>query len=125
MKTCINVDAFSKGGPYSHSVKANGFVFVSGNVAVDPESGEQVRGDIPRATRTILKNIETILKAAGSDLTKVVKTTVFLTDMGNFSVMNEAYKEFFVKDPPARSCVAVKQLPMDFDIEIEVIALAE
>jgi 2-iminobutanoate/2-iminopropanoate deaminase len=125
MKTCIDVDALGKGGPYSHSVKANGFVFVSGNVAIDPESGEQVRGDIPKATRIILKNIETILKAAGADLSKAVKTTVFLTDMGNFPVMNEAYKEFFPKDPPARSCVAVKQLPMDFDIEIELIALAE
>ncbi|MBN1883729.1 MAG: hypothetical protein JW885_16320 [Deltaproteobacteria bacterium] len=125
MKICIDVDAFGKGGPYSHAVKANGFVFVSGNVAVDPESGEQVRGDIPRATRIILKNIDTILKAAGSDLSKAVKTTVFLTDMANFPVMNEAYKEFFTENPPARSCVAVKQLPMDFDIEIEVIALAD
>jgi 2-iminobutanoate/2-iminopropanoate deaminase len=125
MKTCIDVDAFGKGGPYSHCVKANGFVFVSGNVAIDPDSGEQVRGDIPRATRVILKNIDTILKAADSDLSKAVKTTVFLTDMGNFSTMNDAYKEFFPNNPPARSCVAVKQLPMDFDIEIEVIALAE
>jgi len=125
MKTCIDVDALGKGGPYSHSVKANGFVFVSGNVPIDPDSGEHVKGDIPRATQIILKNIETILKAAGSDLTQVVKTTVFLTDMANFSTMNETYGKFFSENPPARSCVAVKQLPLDFDIEIEVIALAE
>jgi 2-iminobutanoate/2-iminopropanoate deaminase len=125
MKTCIDVDALGKGGPYSHCVKANGFVFVSGNVPIDPDSGEHVKGDIPRATQIILKNIETILKAAGSDLTKVVKTTVFLTDMGNFSTMNETYGTFFSENPPARSCVAVKQLPLDFDIEIEVVALAE
>lgn len=123
MKKCINLPNMSKAGPYSHAVEAQGFIFVSGNVAVDLESGEKVTGDIPKATELILKNIGEVLKEAGSDLSKVVKTTVFLTDMGKFGEMNEAYKKIFSDNPPARSCVGVKELPAGFDIEIEAIAL--
>jgi 2-iminobutanoate/2-iminopropanoate deaminase len=123
MKKCINLPNMSKAGRYSHAVEAGGFIFVSGNVAVDIETGEKITGDIPRATELILKNIGAILKEAGSDLSKVVKTTVFLTDMGKFGEMNEAYKKIFVDNPPARSCVGVRELPAGFDIEIEAIAL--
>jgi len=122
MKTCIEVAGLPKAGPYSHAVRMGDLIFVSGNVAFDPDTGTAVKGDIPRATKVILSNIERALAAAGSDLSKVVKTTVFLTDMGTFSQMNEVYGKVFAADPPARSAVGVKELPGGYDIEIEVIA---
>lgn len=122
MKECINVPSLPKAGPYSHAIKVDGLVFVSGNVPIDPDSGESIKGDIKRATAVIFKNIETILKEAGSELTGVVKVTVFLTDMGRFAEMNEVYADIFKANPPARSCVGVKELPGGFDIEVEVIA---
>ena len=122
MKTCIEVSGLSKAGPYSHAVRMGALIFVSGNVAFDPETKKAVKGDIPLATRIILTNIGRILTAAGSDLGKVVKTTVFLTDMGTFPQMNEAYGKVFAADPPARSTVGVRELPGGYDIEIEVIA---
>ena len=124
MKKCIEIPSIPKAGPYSHAVIGSGLVFVSGNVAINAETGEKIVGDIPAATSLILKNIGTVLEGAGSSLDKVVKTTVFLTDMGKFGEMNGAYGEVFGENPPARSCVGVKELPAGFDIEIEVIALA-
>lgn len=122
MKTCIDAAGLPKVGPYSHAVRAGDFIFVSGNVAFDPETGKAVKGDIPKATGVIIASIEKILAAAGSDLSKVVKTTVFLTDMGTFSQMNEVYGKAFAANPPARSTVGVKELPGGYDIEIEVVA---
>ncbi|MBN2223997.1 MAG: reactive intermediate/imine deaminase [Deltaproteobacteria bacterium] len=122
MKTCIEVTGLPKAGPYSHAVRMGGLIFVSGNVAFDPDTGKAVKGDIPQATKVILSNIERTLAAAGSDLSKVVKTTIFLTDMGTFSQMNEVYGKVFADNPPARSTVGVKELPGGYDIEIEVIA---
>ena len=124
MKTCVDAENLPKGGPYSHAVKANGLIFVSGNTAYDPETGESIRGDIPRATKLILKNVDSILRKAGSDLSRVVKTTVFLTDISKFSEMNGAYGQAFASDHPARSTVGVRELPGGYDIEIEVIAVA-
>lgn len=122
MKKCIEASGLPKAGPYSHAVRMGDLIFVSGNVAFDPETGTAVKGDIPKATAVILANIGRILKAAGSDLSKVVKTTVFLTDMGTFGQMNEVYGTVFAVDPPARSTVGVRELPGGYDIEIEVIA---
>jgi 2-iminobutanoate/2-iminopropanoate deaminase len=124
MKTCIEAPGIPKAGPYSHAVRAGDLIFVSGNVAFDPDTGSAVKGDIPNATRVILKNIERVLAAAGSDLSKVVKTTIFLVDMDTFGRMNEVYGEFFGSNPPARSTVGVRELPGGYDIEIEVIAVA-
>ncbi len=122
MKTCIEVPQLPKVGPYSHAVRLGDLIFVSGNVAFDPDTRAAVKGDIPQATKIILSNIGHILAAAGSDLSKVVKTTVFLTDMGTFSQMNEAYGKVFSVNPPARSTVGVRELPGGYDIEIDVIA---
>jgi 2-iminobutanoate/2-iminopropanoate deaminase len=124
MKTCIEAPGIPKAGPYSHAVRTGDLIFVSGNVAFDPDTGTAVKGDIPRATRVILKNIERILAAAGSDISKVVKTTIFLVDMDTFGRMNEVYGEVFGSNPPARSTVGVRELPGGYDIEIEVIAVA-
>lgn len=111
-------------GPYSQAVKANGFVFVSGQVAFDPATGQLVEGDIARQTERVLENLKAILEAAGSSLGRAVKTTVFLKDMGDFVAMNEVYGRYFSADPPARSTVEVARLPRDVRVEIDVIALA-
>jgi 2-iminobutanoate/2-iminopropanoate deaminase len=111
-------------GPYSQAVKANGFVFVSGQVAFDPATGQLVEGDVARQTERVLENLKAILEAAGSSLHKAVKTTVFLKDMNDFSAMNEVYARSFPSAPPARSTVEVARLPRDVRVEIDVIALA-
>lgn len=122
-KNCINIDGLFKAGPYSHAVEAGGMLFLSGTVPVDPKSGQPAAGDISQATARVLDNIKLILEAAGSSLEQVVKATVFLTDMADFGAMNEVYKTYFTANEPARSCVAVKELPGRFPVEIEVIAL--
>lgn len=111
-------------GPYSQAIRANGFVFVSGQVAIDPVTNTLVGGDVSFQTDRILKNLSGILQAAGSGLEKVVRTTVFLKNMGDFAAMNEAYGKYFPSAPPARSTVEVARLPKDMLIEIDVIALA-
>jgi 2-iminobutanoate/2-iminopropanoate deaminase len=110
-------------GPYSQAIAVGDLIFVSGQLPVDPESGQFVEGGIPEMTRQIFRNIETILAAAGSNLGKIVKTTVFLADLEDFQAMNGAYAEFFSENPPARSTVQVARLPRDARIEIEVVAL--
>ena len=110
-------------GPYSQAIKANGFVFVSGQIPIDPHTGEFVAGGITEQTARVLKNLTAVLEAAGSSLEQVVKTTVFLADMKEFSSMNEVYKDFFPSPPPARSTVAAAGLPRDARVEIEAIAL--
>ena len=110
-------------GPYSQAIKANGFVFVSGQIPIDPHTGEFVAGGIAEQTARVLKNLTAVLEAAGSSLEQVVKTTVFLADMKEFSSMNEVYKDFFPSPPPARSTVAAAGLPRDARVEIEAVAL--
>ena|SRR5438552_2238331 len=110
-------------GPYSQAVKANGFVFVSGQIAIDPATSQVVHGDVAAQTERVLKNLEAILRAAGSSLERVVRATVFLKNMGDFSAMNEVYGRFWKASPPARSTVEVARLPRDVQVEIDVIAL--
>ncbi len=111
-------------GPYSQAIKAGGFIFTSGQIAIDPASNQIIQGDVAAQTEHVLKNLEAILKAAGSGLERVVRTTVFLKNMGDFSAMNEVYGRFWKSAPPARSTVEVARLPKDVAVEIDVIALA-
>ena len=111
-------------GPYSQGIKANGFVFASGQIGLDPATGEFVKGGITEQSRQVLLNVKNVLEAAGSGLDKVVKTTVFLKDINDFAAMNAVYSEFFKTDCPARSAVQVAALPKGALVEIEVIAEA-
>ncbi|MDD4321224.1 MAG: RidA family protein [Acidaminococcaceae bacterium] len=111
-------------GPYSQGIKANGFIFISGQMPLDPSTGEFAEGGIENQTKQVLLNVKNILEAAGSEIDKVVKTTVFLKDIADFAAMNGVYSEFFKKDCPARSAFQVVALPKDAALEIEVIALA-
>jgi 2-iminobutanoate/2-iminopropanoate deaminase len=111
-------------GPYSQAIRANGFVFVSGQVAIDPATQQVVEGDVAVQTERALKNLSAILKAAGSGLEKVVRSTVFLKNMSDFTAMNEVYGRYFSSSPHARSTVEVARLPKDVLVEIDVIALA-
>lgn len=111
-------------GPYSQAIKANGFVFISGQVAFDPATGNLITGGIVEQTEQVLKNLGAILQAAGSSWEKVVKTTVFLKDMSDFGQMNEVYGKFCKGAPPARSTIQAARLPRDVSVEIDVIALA-
>jgi len=111
-------------GPYSQAIKAGGFVFASGQIPIDPQTGQFVAGGIAEQTEQVLKNLSAVLEAAGSSLNLVVKTTVFLADMKEFSGMNEVYATFFSDPPPARATVAAAGLPRDARVEIEAVALA-
>jgi 2-iminobutanoate/2-iminopropanoate deaminase len=111
-------------GPYSQAIRANGFVFVSGQVAIDPATQQVMNGDVAAQTDRALKNLSAILQAAGSGLEKAVRSTVFLKNMGDFAAMNEVYGRYFTSAPPARSTVEVARLPKDVLVEIDVIALA-
>jgi 2-iminobutanoate/2-iminopropanoate deaminase len=111
-------------GPYSQAIKANGLVFASGQISLDPATQQPVDGDISVQTERVLKNLEAVLRAAGSSLDKAVKTTVFLVDISEFAKMNEVYGRFFKDSVPARSTVAVADLPKNRRVEIDVIALA-
>lgn len=109
-------------GPYSQAIKVDGFVFVSGQIPIDPKTGQFVAGGIQEQTEQVLKNLSAVLNAAGSSLEQVVKTTVFLADMKDFTAMNEVYGKFFSDIPPARATVAAAGLPRDALVEIEAIA---
>lgn len=111
-------------GPYSQGIKAGGFVFVSGQVALDPKTGQMVGADVAAQTERVLQNLQAIVEAAGSDLDRVVKTTVYLRTMNDFAAMNEVYKKYFKQEPPARATVAVAGLPKDALVEIDVVAEA-
>ena len=125
MKERIQTDKAPKAiGPYSQAIKANGFVFASGQVALDPATMLIVEGGIREQTERVMNNLKAVLEAAGSSFDQVVKTTVFLADMDDFSAMNEVYGRFFGETPPARSTVQVSRLPRDVRVEIDVIALA-
>lgn len=112
-------------GPYSQAIEAGGLVFVSGQLPVNPTTGEFAEGGIKEQTRQSLTNAQQVLQAAGTDLSRVVKTTVFLSDMDNFGAMNEVYAEFFSQPFPARSAFAVRTLPKEALVEIECIAEAQ
>jgi 2-iminobutanoate/2-iminopropanoate deaminase len=109
-------------GPYSQAVKTGNLIFVSGQIPIDPNTGEFVPGDIPEQTSQVLKNLSAILEAAGSNLNEVVKTTVFLADMNDFSAMNAVYSEYFIDNKPARATVEAARLPRDARVEIDCIA---
>jgi 2-iminobutanoate/2-iminopropanoate deaminase len=111
-------------GPYSQAIRAQGLVFTSGQVAIDPVTQQVISGDISAQTDRVLKNLESILQASGSGLEKVLRCTVFLKSMGDFGAMNEVYGRYFKQSPPARSTVEVARLPRDVLVEIDVIALA-
>jgi 2-iminobutanoate/2-iminopropanoate deaminase len=110
-------------GPYSQAIKANGFVFTSGQIAIDPATQQVVAGDVAAQTERVLRNLSEILEAAGSGLGKVVKSTVFLKSMDDFAAMNAVYAKYFSSAPPSRSTVEVARLPRDVLVEIDVIAL--
>jgi 2-iminobutanoate/2-iminopropanoate deaminase len=122
-KTISTSDAPKAIGPYSQAVSANGFIFLSGQKPLDPESGEIVNGDIESQTRRVMENIKAVLGAAGVDFTGVVKTTIFLTNLADFAKVNEVYGSYFESDPPARSTVQVAALPRGVAVEIEVVAV--
>jgi 2-iminobutanoate/2-iminopropanoate deaminase len=111
-------------GPYSQAIKANGMIFLSGQIPLDPETMQLVDGDIRAQTERVFQNLKTVLEAAGSSLERVVKTTVFLADLNDFAAMNEVYSVFFNSNRPARSTVQVARLPRDARVEIDLIALA-
>jgi 2-iminobutanoate/2-iminopropanoate deaminase len=110
-------------GPYSQAIKANGFIFVSGQVAIDPATQQVITGDVAAQTDRVLRNLSEILEAGGSGLGKVVRSTVFLKSMNDFAAMNAVYGKYFSTAPPARSTVEVARLPKDVLVEIDVIAL--
>ncbi len=125
MKEVITTDHGPKAiGPYSQAIRANGFVFISGQIPLDPKTQQLVEGDIARQTERVMENLKGIVEAAGSSLDKAVKTTVFLADMGEFAAMNEVYGRYFPKNAPARATAQVARLPRDVRVEIELIALA-
>jgi len=111
-------------GPYSQAVKANGFIFVSGQIPFDPATGQLVDGGIAQQAERVLENLRAIVEAAGSSMHKAVKVGVFLKDIGEFAAMNEVYGRYFPTAPPARTTVEVARLPRDVRIEIDLIALA-
>ena len=117
------VNAPSAIGPYSQAVRTGNLLFVSGQIPIDPKTGEFVAGGVAEQTKQVLKNLAAVLEAAGSGLDRVVKTTVFLADMKEFSGMNEVYATFFSGPPPARATVAAAGLPREARVEIEAVAL--
>jgi 2-iminobutanoate/2-iminopropanoate deaminase len=124
MRTVISTDNAPKAiGPYSQAIKANGLIFISGQTPIDPATQQMIEGDVAAQTERVLRNIEGILKAAGSSLDKVVRCGVFLKDMNNFAAMNAVYATFFKENPPARSTVEAARLPKDCQVEIDAIAL--
>jgi len=110
-------------GPYSQAIQAGGFLFLSGQIPIDPKTGELIKGDIRQQTRQVLENMKGLLESEGLEMKDVVKVTVFLKDLGSFSQMNEVYATYFSSFPPARSTVEVANLPRDAGIEVEAIAL--
>ena len=111
-------------GPYSQAIVANGLIFAAGQLPLDPRTAQSVPGDVRVQTKRVLENLKAVIEAAGSSMDKVVKTTVFLTDLNDFGAMNEIYGSFFQENPPARSTVQVVKLARDAAVEIEAVALA-
>ncbi|NUN49779.1 MAG: RidA family protein [Candidatus Brocadiae bacterium] len=125
MKRIVATDGAPKAiGPYSQAVVLDGWVWCSGQIPLDPASGAMVAGDVAAQTRRVLDNLNAVLIASGSGLDRVVKTTVYLRDMGDFAAMNAAYAEYFAQDPPARATVQAARLPKDAAVEIDCVARA-
>jgi 2-iminobutanoate/2-iminopropanoate deaminase len=125
MKEAISTDKAPKAiGPYSQGIKAGGFIFTAGQVALDPATAQLIEGDVARQTARVLDNLKAIAEAAGSSLDRTVKATVYLKDMNDFSAMNEVYARYFGQTPPARSTVEAARLPRDVRVEIDLILLA-
>lgn len=123
MKQIISTDNAPKAiGPYSQAVAWNGIVYLSGQIPLDPATGQLVDGGITEQTVRVLENLKAVLEAAGSDLAHVLKTTVYLQDLGEFGAMNEVYGKYFAQDPPARATVEAARLPRDVRVEIECVA---
>jgi 2-iminobutanoate/2-iminopropanoate deaminase len=110
-------------GPYSQAIQAGNFLFLSGQIPLDPKTGELAKGDIRKQTQQVLENIKGVLESQGLGMENVVKSTIFLKDIGNFNQVNEVYATYFPSSPPARSTVEVAKLPRDADIEIEALAI--
>lgn len=124
MKEIISTEKAPKAiGPYSQAVRVNGMVFLSGQIPLDPQTGQIVEGSIQAQTERVLENVKAVLESAGLSFQDVVKTTVFLKNIGEFAQMNEVYGRYFGAEPPARSTVEVARLPRDVQVEIEVIAV--
>jgi 2-iminobutanoate/2-iminopropanoate deaminase len=124
MKKIISTDHAPKAiGPYSQATVANGFAFLSGQIPIDPSTNTMIEGDITVQTERVLQNVKGLLEACGSSLGQVVKTTVFIKDMGEFAKMNEVYAKYFAENAPARSTVEAARLPRDVRVEIDCIAL--
>ncbi|MCL6480766.1 MAG: RidA family protein [Firmicutes bacterium] len=125
MKQIITTDRGPQAiGPYAQAVRANGLLFVSGQIPLDPATGQMIEGDVAQQTARVLENLKGIVEAGGSSLERVVKTTVYLVDIADFAAMNEVYARYFSQNPPARATVAVRELPRGARVEIELIALA-
>ncbi len=112
-------------GPYEQGIKFGSFIFTSGQIPIDPETNKLITGNIKDETTQVLRNIEGVLRAAGSSLNKAIKITVYLKDLSNFTLMNEAYESFFTQSKPARSCVEVSRLPKDVGVEMDAVAFTE
>lgn len=123
LKRVETSDAPAAIGPYSQAIIANGFVYTAGQIPLDPSTMQIVEGDVAAQTRRVFESLQNILKAAGSSLNNVVKTTVFLQDMNDFAAMNEVYAQYFGDHKPARSTVQAARLPRDVKVEIEAIAV--
>jgi 2-iminobutanoate/2-iminopropanoate deaminase len=125
-KKVIHTDKAPKAiGPYSQAIQAGNFLFLSGQIPLDPKTGELVKGDIGQQTQRVLENIKGILESQKLGMENVVKVTIFLTDLGNFNLVNEIYTTYFPSSPPARSTVEVSKLPRNAEIEIEVIVVID
>ena len=123
-KKVIHTDKAPKAiGPYSQAIQAGNFLFLSGQIPLDPKTGELVKGDIRQQTQRVLENIKGVLESQGLGMENVVKVTIFLKDIGNFIPVNEVYATYFPSSPPARSTVEVSKLPRNAEIEIEAIAV--
>jgi 2-iminobutanoate/2-iminopropanoate deaminase len=126
MKKIISTDRAPKAiGPYSQAVISNGFAFLSGQIPLDPATNQLIEGDIVAQTARVLENLKAVLEACGSSFAHVVKTTVFLKDMGEFTRMNEVYGRYFPENPPARATVEAARLPRDVRVEIDCVAIVE
>ena len=123
-KIIATTEAPAAVGPYSQAIRIGNFVFCSGQIPLDPKTAQMVEGDISVQTRRVMENISAVLRAEGLTLENIVKTTIFLTDLGDFQTVNELYGSYFKSDPPARSTVQVAALPKGAKVEIEVIAVA-
>jgi 2-iminobutanoate/2-iminopropanoate deaminase len=126
MKQAVQTDKAPKPvGPYSQAIRAGNLVFVSGQGALDPATGQPKRDSVEVESRQVMENLKTILEAAGSSLDRVVKSTCYLTDLADFQTFNKVYGEYFQKDPPARTTIQAARLPLDFRVEVDVVATVE